>query len=98
MKRDQRVGDEVGRVALLVAALGVQEQPADVRVGEAAQRAAQALAVVDVRAVRIAELVGEGVVLAVIGDPGGDRALDRGGAEDRERRAHRLCSSRTRGA
>lgn len=45
--------------------------------GEAAQRAAQAVAVVDVRAVRVADLVGEGMVLTVIGDPGGDRALDR---------------------
>ena len=38
---------------------------------------------------RIAELVGEGVVLAVVGDPGGDRPFDRGGAEDGEGRSHR---------
>jgi hypothetical protein len=86
---DRPVGDEVGRVAALVRALRVQEQPADVRVGEAAQRAAQAVAVVDVRAVRIALEVGERMVLAVVGDPRGDRALDRHRPHDRERRAQR---------
>ena len=44
----------------------------------------QTVAVVDVGAVRVAFLVGEGVVLAVVGDPGDDRALDRRRAEDRE--------------
>jgi hypothetical protein len=42
-------------------------------------------AVVDVRAVRVARLVGEGVVLAVVGDPRDHRALDRRRAERRER-------------
>ena len=72
-----RIGDQVGRVALARAALGVQEEPAHVRVGQAAQRAAPADAVIDVRAVRIAGLVGEGVVLAMVGHPGDDRPLDR---------------------
>ena len=39
-------------------------------------QSAQAAAVADVRAVRIALLVGVGVVLAVVGDPVEDRALD----------------------
>jgi hypothetical protein len=47
----------------------VHEQPADVRVDEAAQLAGQAAAVVDVRAVRVARAVREGVVLAMVGDP-----------------------------
>ena len=42
-----------------------------------------AVAVVDVGAVRVALFVGEGVVLAVVGDPGDHRALDRRRAEDR---------------
>ncbi len=53
-------------------------------VEEAAQGAAEAVAVVDVGAVRIALFVGEGVVLAVVGDPGDDRPLDRRRAEDRQ--------------
>ena len=81
---DDRVLEQVGREALLVAALGVDEEPAHVGVEEAAQGAAPAVAVVDVGAVRVALLVGEGVVLAVVGDPGDDRALDRGRAEDRQ--------------
>ena len=43
-----------------------------------------AVAVVDVGAVRVALFVGEGVVLAVVGDPGDHRALDRRRAEDRQ--------------
>ena len=83
---DDRVLEQVGREALLVAALGVDEEPAHVGVEEAAQGAAPAVAVVDVGAVRVALLVGEGVVLAVVGDPGDDRALDRRRAEDRQQR------------
>ena len=64
---------QLGRVALPVGlALGL-EQPAGVRVPEAAQTAA----VTDVRAVRVALLVGVRVVLAVVGDPVEHRALDR---------------------
>jgi hypothetical protein len=68
--------------------VGVDEQPADVRVEEAPQRTAPADAVVDVRAVRVALLVGERMVLTVVGDPGDDRALDRGRAEDGQRGLH----------
>ena len=75
-----------GAKRFLDAALGVDEEPAHVGVEEAAQRAAPADAVVDVRAVRVALLVGERVVLAVVGDPGDDRALDRRRAEDGEQR------------
>jgi len=42
------------------------------------------VAVIDVGAVGVALLVGKGVVLAMVGDPGDDRALDRRRAEDRE--------------
>jgi hypothetical protein len=44
---------------------------------------------VNVRAVRVAGPVGEGVVLAVVGDPGDHRPLNRCRTEDREQRAHR---------
>ena len=87
---DRRVVDQVAGVAVLLAALRVQEQPAEVGVREAAQRAAPAVAVVDVRRVRIARHVGEGVVLAVVGDPGDHRAFDRHRAERGEGRAHPL--------
>ena len=83
-KAHDRVCHQVGRVAVAGAALVVHEQPADVRVHQPAQRAAQADAVVDVGTVGVAWRVGEGVVLAVIGDPRDHRTLDRGGAEDRE--------------
>ena len=43
----------------------------------------------DVRRVRVAVLVGERVVLAMVGDPLGDRPLHRHAAEDRERRLQR---------
>ena len=46
-----------------------REQPADVGVDEASQRAADAVAVADVRRMGIALLVGERVVLAVVGHP-----------------------------
>ena len=59
-------------------ALDAREAPADVRVQQPAQRAAQPVPVVDVRRVRVALLVGERMVLAVVGDPGDHRALDRG--------------------
>ena len=72
-----RVGEQVLRVALLLGELVAEEDPADVRVEEAAQRPAPAAAVADVGAVRIARLVGEGVVPAVVGDPLDHRALQR---------------------
>ena len=53
-------------------------------VEQPAEGAADAAAVADVGAMRIPLLVGEGVVLAMVGDPGNHRALDRGGAEGGE--------------
>ncbi len=82
---------EVGRVALPVGAAVLGEQPAGVRVPEAAQHAADAVAVADVRAVRVALDVGVGVVLAVVGDPGDHRALDGHRAERGEERTRSAC-------
>src|SRR5262245_22015421 len=76
-----RVLEKVGRVALLVAALGVDEEPAEVSVEEALELRPDALTVAHVRAVGVPLLVGEGMVLSVIGDPGDHRPLDRGRAE-----------------
>ena len=53
----------------------VLPEPAGVRVPEAAQRAHDAVAVADVRRVRIALDVGVGVVLAMVGDPVDDGPL-----------------------
>jgi hypothetical protein len=50
------------------------------------QDTAPAFARVRVRAVRVAFLVGEGVMLAMVGDPVDDRALHGHRAEDRDRR------------
>ena len=69
------VGEQVGRVALLIGK-AVAEDPAQMGVPEAAQRRAPALAVADVRAVRVALLVGVGVVLAMVGDPLDRRSFD----------------------
>ena len=68
------IADQVGGVALLAGEVRA-EQPSEMSVGQAAQRAAPAAGVTDVRAVRVAVLVGEGVVLAVVGDPFDDRSL-----------------------
>ena len=85
-----RVGEQVLGVALLVGHRLAAEDPADVRVEQAAERATPAAAVVDVRAVRIAVLIGELVVLAVVGDPLDHRPLDRRRAErGQQRRAAR---------
>ncbi len=86
---DHRILHEVRRIALPGAALGVDEEPAQVRVHETMQRALPAALVSDVRAVRVTLLVGEGVVLAVVGDPRDHRALDRRRPEDAEQRANR---------
>jgi hypothetical protein len=85
---DQRVAQQVRRVALLVAAVRVDEQPADVRVQQSLERPLEPHAVIHVGAVWVALDVGERVVLAVVGDPRDDRAFDRGRAEDRQRAAH----------
>ena len=87
-ERDHRVGDQVGRVALLARRDGCGGTATPCARAQAAQRAAQAAAVVDVRAVGVAWLVGERVVLAVVGHPRDDRALDRRRPETREDAAH----------
>src|SRR3954451_22327021 len=69
---------QVGGVLALAREPLLADEPPEVRVDEAAQ----ALAATDVRAVRIALLVGMRVVLAVIGDPRDHGPLDR-------HRAHR---------
>ena len=74
---------EVGRIAAPRPALGVNEEPAHVRVDQALEGALPAALVPHVGAVRIALLVREGVVLAVVGDPGDHRTLDRHRAERR---------------
>jgi hypothetical protein len=55
-----------------------------VRVPEAAQRPGHAVAVPDVGRVRVALLIGVGVVLAVIGDPVDHRTLHRQRPQKRE--------------
>src|SRR5206468_1730037 len=85
---DHRILLQVGGKAVLAAALGVDEEPADVRVEEPLELGPDALAVAHVRAVRVALLIRERVVLAVVGDPGDHGALDRGGAERADDPAH----------
>ena len=90
--RDVVVADEVGREALGRRRVHLEE-PADVRVEEAAQRSGEALAVVLVRRVRIAGTVAEHVVPAMVRDPADERALhrERSGARQRDlQRAARL--------
>jgi hypothetical protein len=60
-----------------------------VRVPQAPEQPAEAVASVDVRRVRVAGHVGVGVVTAVGGDPVDRRTLDRERAEDREGHADR---------
>ena len=64
----------------------VREHPADMRVDESLERLAHPVTVPRVRRVRVALLVGERVVLPVIGDPLGQRPLHGHAAEDREGR------------
>ena len=81
---------EVGREAL--GRGGVHpEEPADVRVREAAQRAGDALAVVHVRRVRIAGTVAEHVVAAMVRDPADQRALHRERSRARQRDLERAA-------
>ena len=88
---EQAVVVEVLAVLAALLHAEVREEPADVRVDEAAHRAERAVAVADVRRVRVAGLVREGVVLAVVGDPLRERPLHRHAAEDRERRLDRAA-------
>ena len=55
---------------------------------QSAQRATLMPIVVDVRRVRVAWHVGEGVMLAVIGDPGDQRTLERGRAKCSQHEPH----------
>src|SRR5204863_4292817 len=85
---DHRVLEQIGSEARLRAPLGVDEEPADVGVEEPLELGPDALAVADMRAVRVALLVGEGVVLAMVGDPRDHRPLDCGRAERADDPAH----------
>ena len=73
--------EQVGRVLAGLGAAVVHEHPAEVGVVEAAE----ARAVADVRRMRIALLVGMGVMLAMVGDPGDHGALDGERAGDGKR-------------
>jgi hypothetical protein len=75
---NHRVAEKVGSEAALAAPVGVDEQPANMGMDEPPQSAAPTGTVPHVGAVRVALLVGEGMVAAVIGDPGDHRSLDRG--------------------
>src|SRR4051812_14589620 len=83
---DVAVGEQVGSEALLVGLLDV-EQPADVRVPETLGERLGVAAVAP-RRMRVAFLVAEGVVTAVVGDPADHGALDREAAGDREGNAY----------
>lgn len=83
---DVAVGQQVGGVTLRRRTV-VAEEPADVRVHQPAQLAAQMRAVA-VRGVRIPRPVGEGVVAAVRGDPADDVTLETHRPGHRERDAH----------
>ena len=73
---DHGVAKQVGGEALLRAALGMDEEPPDVGVVEAAQRAVPAAPVIDVRAVRVPGAIGAGVVLSVVCGPGDHGSFD----------------------
>ena len=82
------VGHQVGHVLAHVGAAFGDEEPAHVRVKEVLDRGHEAFAVADVWAVRVALLVGELMVLAVIGDPGEHGAFYGHRAQDRKGVAH----------
>ena len=87
-----RIVEQVAGVALLVGHLHVGEHPPDMGVEEAAQGATPAAAVTDMRAVRVAGLIGEVVVLAVGGHPVDDRTLGGGGPQRGERRSRQAVA------
>src|SRR5215218_10261334 len=78
---DHRVAKEVRSEATLASPLGVDEEPAQVSVEEASQDARPAAAVTDVGAMGVALAIRAGVMLAMVGNPRDDRALDRGRPE-----------------
>ncbi len=82
------VAEQIGREALLVGLLGVEEPP-EVGVEHSLEQRPEARAV-DPRRVRITLGVGEGVVAAVVGDPADHGALDRHASGDRQRNAQGL--------
>ena len=86
-----RIGQQILGVALRARSTAARatERPAEMRVVQAAQRSTPAIAVSDVRAVGIALLVGEAVVLTMRGDPLDHRPLDRGRAERAQHDPHR---------
>jgi hypothetical protein len=81
--------EQVRRVLVRVLRGRVVEEPAEVRVPEAAQRPAEAVAVA-VRAVRVAVVVRVRVVAAVVRDPADNRSLDRHRAKGGEQVLDRL--------
>ena len=90
--------DQVLRVTTSVGAPERREDPTGVRVPEPLQRLERAFAEIGVRAVRIAGTVGELVVLAMVGHPGHDVALDAHLTEHGEQVADPQGTSRTPGA
>ena len=78
------VPEQVGAVAAAIGLAHRREQPPHVGMPQPPSRAQRSGSSV-VRAVRVAVLVGEVVVLAMVGDPLDDRSLDRQGAEHRQR-------------
>ena len=86
---DARVLQQVLRVARLVGAARLEKSQPVCACQRPAECVGDAVAVVRVRAVRVAVPIGELVVLAVVGDPGEHVALDRHLSEHRERVPHR---------
>ena len=84
-RADEPILVEIAPVLAALLHPEVVEHPADVGVHEAAQRAPEPVSVA-VRRVRVARLVRERVVLAVVGHPLRHRPLHRHAAEDREQR------------
>ena len=78
------LSEQILGVALAIGAV-VIEQPADVRVAEALELSPDRVVEAVVGAVRVALLVGERVMGAVVDRPVDRRALDRDRAEDQER-------------
>ena len=82
--------EQIGCVLLRLDCRRMVEEPAHVGVPQAPERADLLAVLADVRAVRIALLVGEGVVAAVVRHPADHGALDRHRAENGEQVLDRL--------